>query len=84
MVLAHAQFETDADFDTACARMDATSVNARWQAQMSKYTPAGLSPLEGIAELQHYFYLGTDVDGSEAIDDEPATALAQTLRAPAA
>jgi hypothetical protein len=27
---------------------------------MAKYTPKGLSPLEEICELQHYFYLGTD------------------------
>ena len=53
-------FETDVDFTTACARMDATEVNARWQATMAKYTPKGLSPLEEICELQHYFYLGTD------------------------
>jgi L-rhamnose mutarotase len=42
-------FETDVDFATACARMEAHEVNARWQSAMAKYTPAGLSPLEGAA-----------------------------------
>ena len=53
-------FETDVSFETACQRMDETSINAKWQAAMSKYTPSGNTPLLGAAELQHYFYLGED------------------------
>eukprot|EP00966_Prymnesium_polylepis_P304852 7043328-Prymnesium_polylepis.2 len=59
-------FETDEDFQTACQRMEAHEVNARWQAAMSKFTPAGLSPLEGAADLCHYFYLGSDSEGADA------------------
>ena len=53
-------FETDTDFDAACAKMGATDVNKRWQAAMSKYTPANVSPIDAAMELKHYFYLGTD------------------------
>eukprot|EP01052_Picozoa_sp_SAG31_P009560 SAG31_NODE_505_length_14757_cov_20.172943_5_plen_193_part_00 len=53
-------FETDTDFDTACAKMDETDVNAKWQAAMSKYTAANSSPIDAAMELEHYFYLGTD------------------------
>lgn len=52
-------FETDVDFKTACARMDAKEVNARWQAAMSKYTPAKTSPVDAARELKHYCYLGS-------------------------
>lgn len=53
-------FETDADFDTCCARMAETEVNGRWQDAMSKYTPANVRPDEAAGTMQHYFYLGTD------------------------
>ena len=59
-------FETDQDFQSACARMDAYSVNKKWQAAMAQYTPAGQSPLVGAADMTHYFYLGTDVEGAPA------------------
>ena len=54
--------------------MDATDVNARWQAAMAKYTPSGASPVDGAAELQHYFYLGSDradAGGSPAMRIDP-------------
>jgi L-rhamnose mutarotase len=53
-------FETDADFDTCCARMAETEVNPRWQDAMSKYTPANVRPDEAAGTMDHYFYLGTD------------------------
>ena len=65
-------FESDTDFTTACARMDATDINTKWQAAMSKFTPAGVSPIDASGEFTHYFYLGVDVAGSESestIDD---------------
>ena len=74
-------FETDANFETACKRMDAQSVNRRWQSAMAKYTPAGLSPLVGAAELCHYFYLGTDVQDSSGAADL-AGAVAAELKRP--
>ena len=40
-------FETkDADFTTVCNRMEATDVNAKWQAAMTKYTPDNMNALE--------------------------------------
>lgn len=53
-------FETDADFDTCCARMAETEVNPRWQDAMNKYTPANVRPDEAAGTMEHYFYLGTD------------------------
>lgn len=58
-------FETDEDFATACKRMDAYAVNTKWQAAMSKYVPAGKSPLDGgDTSLAHYFYIGEDAPGA--------------------
>lgn len=68
-------FETDADFDTCCARMAETEVNARWQDAMSKYTPANVRPDEAAGTMEHYFYLGTDRVMKE---DEVDTSLLST------
>jgi len=69
-------FETDQDFETACKRMDATEVNARWQSAMAKYTLSGETPLVGCAELTHYFYLGSDREGAPAATGPSRTQLA--------
>merc|ERR1712100_410134 len=54
-------FETETSgFEEAAANMDGHEVNARWQAAMSKYTPANTSPVESAGTLEHYFYLGSD------------------------
>eukprot|EP00947_MAST-08B_sp_MAST-8B-sp1_P003553 g3553.t1 len=66
--LAFGYFETDADFATACARMDTTDVNARWQREMAKYTPVNASPIDDAQELAHYFYLGEDRHLTAAAD----------------
>merc|ERR1712194_926920 len=58
-------FETEDDFQSACARMQAHEVNSRWQAAMAKYTPTSTSPIEGAKELQHYFYLGVDMEDTQ-------------------
>lgn len=47
--------ETD-DFAQATAAMEATDVNARWQAVMSEYFQAG-NPDTTRQELTHYFHL---------------------------
>jgi len=51
-------FESDVDFQAACERMSAREVNSSWQAAMSKYTPANVSPIGSAGELKHYFHLG--------------------------
>jgi L-rhamnose mutarotase len=58
--LAFGFFETDHDFATACARMDAWPVNARWQESMKEFTPLNLSPIEAAGQLTHFFYSGAD------------------------
>lgn len=58
-------FETDGTFETACQRMDARSINTKWQSKMSRYTASGQVPLVGAAELSHYFYLGEDMLADE-------------------
>ena len=65
--LAVGYFESDGDFAQACDRMDGTEVNARWQTEMSKYTPKNLSPIDAAGSLTHYFFLGDDKV------DEPAS-----------
>ena len=56
-------FETDESLGVACRRMDSHPVNAKWQTAMAKYTPQGTSPIDGVSEFEHYFYLGDDVEG---------------------
>ena len=75
-------FETDESLDVACRRMDSHPVNAKWQAAMAKYTPQGTSPIDGVSEFQHYFYLGDDVEGvhSNCADSEGGAQLATAGR----
>ena len=76
-------FETDADFATACARMEAHPVNARWQTAMARYTPSNMgSPLDdGDTSLRHYFYLGEDAPGGTPAPEAAAVAAAGPSRA---
>jgi L-rhamnose mutarotase len=48
------------NFDRAVAAMDATEVNARWQASMAEYfqAPPGVGPDEAMQRLSAYFHLG--------------------------
>ena len=50
--------ETD-DFQAALARMEATDVNARWQAEMSRYfeLPGDERPDTGLRRLEEVFHL---------------------------
>jgi L-rhamnose mutarotase len=50
--------ETD-DFDAALAGMDATEVNARWQAEMGEFfeLPGDERPDTGLRRLQEVFHL---------------------------
>jgi L-rhamnose mutarotase len=50
--------ETD-DYQAALARMEQTSVNARWQAEMSSYfaDTSGRRPDEGFLRLREVFHL---------------------------
>ena len=47
------------DFDAARAKIAATDVNARWQAEMAQYFEAleGQRPDEGLTVLPSIFYL---------------------------
>jgi L-rhamnose mutarotase len=47
--------ETD-DFEAAVAGMDATDVNARWQAEMAPFFETG--PDQGFERLEEVFHLG--------------------------
>jgi L-rhamnose mutarotase len=51
--------ETD-DFDAALRGMEATDVNARWQAEMGEFFQdlEGRRPDEGILVLEEVFHLG--------------------------
>ncbi|MBE7194010.1 MAG: L-rhamnose mutarotase [Gordonia polyisoprenivorans] len=46
--------ETD-DFDAACARIESTDANARWQAHMSEYF---VPTVDRMTRLTGYFHLG--------------------------
>ena len=50
--------ETD-DFAAAVARMEATDVNARWQAEMAPFfeLPSGERPDTGLVRLEEVFHL---------------------------
>ena len=50
--------ETD-DFDAAVAGMEATEVNARWQAEMAEFfeLPEGERPDTGLRRLEEVFHL---------------------------
>ena len=50
--------ETD-DFEAARAAMEATDVNARWQAEMAPFfeLPAGARPDTGLERLEEVFHL---------------------------
>ena len=47
------------DFDAARVAMDATEVNARWQAEMARFfeLPSGERPDTGFERLQEIFHL---------------------------
>jgi L-rhamnose mutarotase len=51
--------ETD-DFGAALAAMEATEVNARWQAEMAEFfeLPGGERPDTGLQRLDEVFHLG--------------------------
>jgi L-rhamnose mutarotase len=51
--------ETD-DFGRALAAMEATDVNARWQAEMAEFfaLPSGERPDTGLRRLEEVFHLG--------------------------
>eukprot|EP00041_Stephanoeca_diplocostata_P010878 m.174207 g.174207 ORF g.174207 m.174207 type:complete len:143 (+) comp18326_c0_seq5:413-841(+) len=52
-------FRTDTSgFDEACARMDKTTINAKWQSVMSKYTPANVVPIDAAKELALVTFIG--------------------------
>jgi L-rhamnose mutarotase len=48
------------DFDAAVRAMDATDVNARWQAEMAEFfeLPSGERPDTGLTRLREVFHLG--------------------------
>jgi L-rhamnose mutarotase len=48
------------DFEAAVAGMEATDVNARWQAEMAEFfeLPAGERPDTGLRRLEEVFHLG--------------------------
>ena len=50
--------ETD-DFEQAQARMEATGINARWQAEMASFfeLPGGERPDTGLRRLEEVFHL---------------------------
>lgn len=52
-------FETPVSFDAARAAMDATDVNARWQAEMSSFfeIPPGAHPDQMMVPLEEVFHL---------------------------
>lgn len=52
-------FETPESFDKAQAAMDATDVNARWQAEMSRFfeIPPGAHPDQMMVPLDEVFHL---------------------------
>jgi L-rhamnose mutarotase len=51
--------ETD-DFDAAVRAMEATDVNARWQAEMAEFfeLPSGERPDTGLKRLDEVFHVG--------------------------
>ena len=58
-------FESDAPFSECCARMAREEVNQRWQREMAPFSITGEQPDTAAVELEHYFYLGTDVSTRE-------------------
>jgi L-rhamnose mutarotase len=48
------------DFDAAVRAMEATDVNARWQAEMAEFfeLPSGERPDTGLTRLREVFHLG--------------------------
>ena len=58
-------FESDAPFSECCARMAREEVNQRWQREMAPFSITGEQPDAAAVELEHYFYLGTDVSTRE-------------------
>ena len=51
--------EVEPDLETAVARMEATEVNARWQAEMAEFfeLPSGARPDTGLVPLEEVFHL---------------------------
>ena len=51
--------EVEPDLETAVARMEATEVNARWQAEMGAFfeLPSGERPDTGLVRLEEVFHL---------------------------
>ena len=51
--------EVEPDLETAVARMEATEVNARWQAEMAEFfeLPSGARPDTGLVQLEEVFHL---------------------------
>jgi L-rhamnose mutarotase len=51
--------EVEPDLETAVAKMEATEVNARWQAEMGAFfeLPSGARPDTGLVELEEVFHL---------------------------
>ena len=58
-------FESDAPFSECCERMAREAVNERWQREMAPFSITGEQPDAAAVELEHYFYLGTDVSTRE-------------------
>lgn len=65
-----AYVESD-DLDAAQARMAATEVNARWQAEMGDFF-IGLdsTPDEGFVQLEEVFHLETQLEAAEVAEKE--------------
>ena len=63
-------FEADSNFDAVCAKMDQTEVNAKWQTEMSVYTPANDIAIDGAKELEQYFYLGANREDNVVVDGD--------------
>jgi L-rhamnose mutarotase len=51
--------EVEPDLETAVAKMEATEVNARWQAEMGPFfeLPSGERPDTGLVRLEEVFHL---------------------------
>jgi L-rhamnose mutarotase len=51
--------EVEPDLETAVAKMEATEVNARWQAEMGAFfeLPSGERPDTGLVRLEEVFHL---------------------------
>ena len=58
-------FESDGSFSECCERMAREAVNERWQREMAPFSITGEQPDAAAVELEHYFYLGTDVSTRE-------------------